>query len=95
MVFEKFKALFKKKEQESEIDLFLKGKQPVPIVEAKTKDFCEKCNEKTFGKILCEKCQRYVDYIEQRKVAEELAKEELKRRAWVKTRDAFLEDETW
>lgn len=51
---------------------------------------CPKCNSPTYGKLLCVKCNEYVRIVDEQKKSEIEAKEELKRRNWVKIRDDFL-----
>ncbi len=53
---------------------------------------CDKCKSPSQGKLLCEKCQEYVDDVELKKENEIKVKKELKRRNWIKIRDEFLDN---
>ena len=56
----------------------------------KRNSICNKCNSPTQGKVYCDKCQEYIDCMELKKNEEINAKEELKRRNWIRTRNEFL-----
>ena len=53
---------------------------------------CFKCNVPTTGDIHCVSCRTYIEAMDRKKIEEAEAKEELKRRSWIKVRDKFLED---
>ena len=53
---------------------------------------CNKCNAPIQGNLLCEQCKEYVDAMEIKRKKEVEAKEELKRRSWIQTRDDFLKN---
>jgi len=57
----------------------------------KKSPICYKCNSPSNGDIMCEKCQEYLDDIELKKQEDIKAKEALKIRSWIKTRDEFLD----
>ena len=54
---------------------------------------CHKCGDLTDGKDLCEKCTKYFEVTKRQKVLEICAKEEMKRRNWIKIRDDFLKNQ--
>lgn len=53
--------------------------------------FCNKCNSPTIGNLLCEKCQRYFELIEQKRLESSKVVEENKRKNFVIQRDKYLE----
>jgi len=56
-------------------------------------EVCPKCHDATGGERLCFNCREYNRIIEKQKKREAEAKEDLKRRNWIRIRDEFLETE--
>ena len=59
----------------------------------KKNNVCPKCNCETYGEKFCLKCSEYVRIVEKQKALEVEAKEDLKRRNWIKLRDEFLKNQ--
>lgn len=54
---------------------------------------CSRCGITTQGfDELCKKCRLYSDLLDEKKKEEEKAKEEIRQRSWIATRDSFLEE---
>ena len=54
---------------------------------------CPKCNGETYGEEFCKECTQYVRIVDKQKKLEIEAKEDLKRRNWIKIRDEFLNNQ--
>lgn len=54
---------------------------------------CYKCDSSTYGEKLCSKCNEYVRIVEAQRKLEIEAKEDLKRRNWIRIRDDFLDSQ--
>ena len=53
---------------------------------------CPKCDAETYGKKFCIKCQEYIMITEEQKNKDIKAKDDLRRRNWIRVRDEFLKE---
>ena len=53
--------------------------------------FCSKCNSPTMGDLHCEKCKRYFELIEYKRLESSKIVEENKRKNFIIQRDKYLE----
>ncbi len=51
---------------------------------------CVKCDSPSLCKKYCKKCQEYNSLLKEKREKEILAKDDLKRRSWIESRDLFL-----
>ena len=54
---------------------------------------CDKCGSVSLRNSHCNACQRYDDLLKIKRESEIVAKKELERRNWIKTRDEFLNNQ--
>ncbi len=54
--------------------------------------YCSKCGSPSNGFMLCNDCRMYVLLLEEKKKKEIMAKEDLNRRSWIKSRNDFMEE---
>ena len=53
---------------------------------------CPRCNELTYGNELCLLCTKYENITQRQQMMDAKAKDELKRRDWIRHRNEFLEN---
>ncbi len=83
-----FKRIFGKDKSKKLIEDNLEDHKPK--ISKKRNLFCIKCNFPVKDVLYCDKCQEYIDDMENKKMESIKAKEELQRRSWIKSRDEFL-----